>query len=303
MKFPDTVKRTINYFEYVDKVILFKGQGDFETELGLYKPPLNGKKFNYYEMSTLLKDTSFDYVLSRKEIKKYAENSQYGIMSRQVVNKFKDWNKNDGELGELLLYSFLEGVLKAPQILSKMSIKTNKQMYVYGADGVHLYKEKSGEWHFVYGESKVYKDFVGAFREAITSISRFLGNEEIQFKGLENYLISSNIYKEELSEEELKIVEEIIYPGSSSKSIPHSDAFGIFIGFEIELDDSKKKLTNEKYNEYVNHECIKLINRSKKRLENIIEKNELKGNKFYVYLMPFTDIDNTRKEIIKGIVE
>ena len=62
-------------------------------------------------------------------------------------------------MGELLLYLFLENCLHAPKLLSKMEIKTTRNQYIYGADGLHLYmtKDKYGNmlYQFVIGEAKI----------------------------------------------------------------------------------------------------------------------------------------------------
>ena len=44
----------------------------------------------------------------------------------------------NGEAGELILYLLTEWLLGAPQLLAKMSLKTNRHMPVYGSDGVHV---------------------------------------------------------------------------------------------------------------------------------------------------------------------
>jgi hypothetical protein len=46
-------------------------------------------------------------------------------------------NRN-GEAGELILYLLTEWLLGAPQIIAKMALKTNTEMPVHGADGVHI---------------------------------------------------------------------------------------------------------------------------------------------------------------------
>lgn len=51
------------------------------------------------------------------------------------MEKFVDYTRNNGELGELLLFCFLETHLGAPQILTKLELKTSISHYVNGADG------------------------------------------------------------------------------------------------------------------------------------------------------------------------
>ncbi len=46
--------------------------------------------------------------------------------------------KRTGEFGEVIAYLLIEYVLKAPQLVAKMSLKTNRQMPVHGSDGIHF---------------------------------------------------------------------------------------------------------------------------------------------------------------------
>ena len=68
------------------------------------------------------------------------------------------YKRQDGELGELLLFCFLESQLKAPKILSKLELKTTSGLYVNGADGVHFLKLEDGNYQLIFGESKMYVD-------------------------------------------------------------------------------------------------------------------------------------------------
>ncbi|MDK1492957.1 DUF1837 domain-containing protein [Sinorhizobium sp. 7-81] len=89
-------------------------------------------------------------------------------------------NRN-GEAGELLLYLFTEWVLGAPQILAKMSLKTNSQMPVHGADGVHVRFCPETKRLFIYwGESKLHKDLGKAINDAAKSIAESLTEEKVK---------------------------------------------------------------------------------------------------------------------------
>lgn len=87
---------------------------------------------------------------------------------------FTTKQENTGEGGELLLYVFLERHLQVPQILSKLSLKTNTQVQVHGSDGVHAKLEEDDTLALYWGESKIYKNFSNAFADCFTSSAPFL---------------------------------------------------------------------------------------------------------------------------------
>lgn len=82
--------------------------------------------------------------------------------------------EKSGEGGELLLYYLLESYLGIPQILCKMSLKTNAQMHVHGVDGVHAEMLPDGTLAVYWGESKVYDDFGSAIAACFDSVEPFL---------------------------------------------------------------------------------------------------------------------------------
>ncbi len=89
-------------------------------------------------------------------------------------------NRN-GEAGELMLYLLTEWLLGAPQIIAKMSLKTNTEMPVHGADGVHVrYCPDTGRLYVYWGEAKLYQDISDAITEAAKSIAESLRDEKVK---------------------------------------------------------------------------------------------------------------------------
>ena len=81
--------------------------------------------------------------------------------------------RTTGEPGELVLFILLEAALKAPQLVCKMSLKTNENMPVHGADGIHVQWSQDGDIVLVWGESKLYKKLPQALSSIVSSVSDF----------------------------------------------------------------------------------------------------------------------------------
>lgn len=89
-------------------------------------------------------------------------------------------NRN-GEAGELILYLLTEWLLGAPQIIAKMSLKTNTEMPVHGADGVHArYCPHTGHLYVYWGEAKLYQNVCDAISAATMSIAESLKDEKVK---------------------------------------------------------------------------------------------------------------------------
>src|ERR1035437_7457867 len=70
-----------------------------------------------------------------------------------------------GEGGELLLFVMAEQILQLPQLICKMSLKTNTRMHVHGANGLHAGVDADTRKLVLYwGESKIYAGASAALR-------------------------------------------------------------------------------------------------------------------------------------------
>lgn len=133
-----------------------------------------------------LSDTIVDWIYSSEKYKKMkgklvkngkseASASQY--IGRKVKNKFRA-NRNSkniliqGQMGELLLYHFIQKCMKAVPLLRKMNIATSPDHERFGADAIH-FKIENGKNIIILGEAKTYTSkykFNEAFSDAIDSI-------------------------------------------------------------------------------------------------------------------------------------
>jgi hypothetical protein len=82
--------------------------------------------------------------------------------------------QTSGEGGELLLYALLEIALGVPQILCKMSLKTNANVHYHGVDGVHAKATADGKLAIYWGEAKLYRNAHAAIDAAFSSLAPFL---------------------------------------------------------------------------------------------------------------------------------
>lgn len=271
--------------------------------LDLFILKINSNEFDYDLLINMLVDPLIDFSISRVVKDKYK--GRPGMLSKKAREKFVEYTRNNGELGELLLFCFLETHLGAPKVLTKLELKTSTSHYVNGADGVHFLKLDDGNYQLIFGEAKTYKDITQAITDAFKSIYDFKNG--VNSKGnnksgisYEKSLISDNLFKETFTDEEKEFLEKLIYP-SKQRDFEVDDAFGIFIGFQITVTDDEKALPSSDFRELIKKRVKFEV---EKRVEHILKKItdlKLQGHNFYIYVLPFTDIDTKRKEIIEEI--
>lgn len=275
------------------------------NSLELFTCPINANNFDYSRMVDSLIESVADFSISRKTKEKYLTSPMK--LSKKAREKFRNYKENKGELGEFLLFCFLEGHLNAPKILSKLELKTSTNMYVNGSDGIHFLKLENGNFQLIFGESKFYNDLTGGLRDAFQSINDFLNeeNKNGDDKSGINYeksVISSSIIRETWNSEEEEFLTKLIYPTNDSL-FQVDDAFGIFVGFEIEINDSQRQLSNAEFREVLDKHISSIVDQKIQNIETYIENYGLYGYNFYIYIMPFTDIDKARIKILESLVK
>lgn len=110
--------------------------------------------------------------------------------AKALFIKAKKGTHRSGEAAEILLYILNEWVLKAPQIVSKMYLKTNSNMPVYGTDGIHArYDAATKKLFLFWGESKAHATLSGALESALASISEFInqGQDKREIEIISSY--------------------------------------------------------------------------------------------------------------------
>lgn len=209
-------------------------------------------------------DTVVDWVYSSEKYAdlkaKFIESGKSeGAAASQVVRKAKEkFRRGDdklliqGQLGELLLFHFIQRFKGAVPLLRKMSITTSAEHERYGADAIH-YKIENGKNVIVLGEAKAYTSdyqFSSAFKKAIDSIldtyKKFrseLGlylHEDFLDKDMD--IIAEGILENTLPNVEVELVSLILY--SETKTISGTN--------EGEIKEQIKNIIQNRYKAFDN---------------------------------------------------
>lgn len=274
-----------------------------KTKLDLFVLNINANEFDYENLKNRLVDPVVDFALSRKIKEKYKDRP--ATQSKKAREKFKQ-EMNTGELGEFLLFCFLENHLGAPKILTKLELKTSTSQYVHGSDGVHFLRLPDGNYQVIFGESKTESSFKKALDDAFQSIYDFKNciNEKGKPKsGLpyEKSLISDEIEKEIFTDEEKEFIESLIYPKADSEHTV-DDAFGIFIAYNMTVSDADKKLSNADFRSKIHKRVEQAVRGKYQQIKGLIANHGLAGHHFYIYILPFSDLGKARKEITEHMI-
>lgn len=278
------------------------------NKLNLFTLRVTNNQFVYNELVELLGNQLHHFALSRNEVKKLIADDKLRSLTDRAKSLLRNHLVNNsgstsegGELGEMLLYCLLESHLNAPKILTKLELKTSSQLYVNGADGVHLLKLNDKDYQLVFGESKLNSDLNKGIDNAFKSIGNLL-LEKGKKKDFEIELVNSQLVKEAYNEESYNFFKKIIIPSANEDETNIDHSFGIFLGFNINIDESEKKMNNSDFRECIRKKIVAEIEASVEAINTRIRKDEFSGYSFHIYAIPFSDLATTRTDIIAELL-
>lgn len=272
-----------------------------KSHLKLFVLDIDSNQFTYNGLQKVLKKNIGAYVFSRAKMQQYKDDDATEMVALEAVQFLrKVSNPKDkgagGELGEILLYLFLEQILGAPKLLSKIELKTSNNQYVNGSDGVHLLSnEFEGElfYQLVLGESKIKGDMKDAVDNAFQSITTTNHDGE---KDIE--LVESNIFKESFNAKTIDFIKGLIVPDKRQLDISVDRAYGIFIGYTPSVN---RDLSNVEFKKHVNEVLENDIKSITPYIKNKIKEFGLENNSVYIYFLPFNNAMQDRVDIIKRL--
>ncbi len=270
--------------------------------LRLFCLDIANNEFMYTSLHQFLQKNIGRYVFSRSTIENFrAEGEEEAIGLRAIELLRKANNSKDkgagGELGEILLYIFLEQKLNAPKILSKVELKTTSNQYVFGSDGVHLLclEDINGSnYQLVLGESKIKGSLEEAVDDAFTSISKAITNYDNELR-----LVEKNILAESFDENTAEFITSLIIPSKRDRSLNVDNAFGIFLGYSLGLD--KTSYSNAEFKNAAVKKMESDIQNIIPYIEKKINASRLLSYSFYFFLLPFNKAADDRAAIINKL--
>ena len=267
--------------------------------LRLFYLDIINNEFTYTGLHQLLQRNIGRYVFSRASIEQFkAEGDAEAIGLKAIELLRKSDNPKDkgagGELGEILLYIFLEQKLDAPKLLSKVELKTSGNQYVFGSDGVHLLRLGDKAFQLVFGESKIKGKLADAVDDAFVSIKKVSDNPDNEIR-----LIEKNILSESFNEETMEFIKSLIVPLKRDTTINVDNAFGIFLGYTLDVDATQ--YSNVEFREAVNQKLKEALDNIATYIEGKINDSGLTGYSFYFYVLPFNNAAEDRATIINKL--
>lgn len=255
----------------------------------------NGQSINFHfirrergeprlkDLMRLLVNQVMTYCLTRDRVAELEPDNAVDLF-REARGLFSKPSKlsTSGEFGELMVYLLIESELRAPQVVSKMALKTSRNTNIKGSDGIHV-GMTDGNLCIWFAEAKVYEEVRAAVRNALQSIRAFrevkddqeLSQHDFEINLIRNHL---DIPPGRLREGILKLLDP--YSEEKSSYVPHH---ACFVGFnwDIEVLDSTDEIAH-------------LTGFISEYLAEKIETRNLESVEMHFFFVPMRDVDEAR---------
>lgn len=274
-------------------------------QLRLFHLQISNNAFVYTRLEDYLTDIISEYVFSRAQIERL---SQPGVGNpRSIGNKALRVMKRNGaanqkgtgnELGEILLYAFLEEKLNAPKIFSKVELNAGSTPFGTACDSVHLLDlgDDTGVSYYqtVFGTSDIEGDIADAIDKAFDAIVRI---ETENGRGIQ--FVDNRSLNDSFDEDTVQRLKSIIIP-EPGVPVANDRAYGVFLGYSLGLDphtrstlDFLKDLDMKMNTDIKNHAAY---------IANKIKTLGLDTHSFYFYIVPFNDAKCDKQQVMENLL-
>ncbi|MFS1131417.1 DUF1837 domain-containing protein [Enterococcus faecalis] len=263
------------------------------NELRIFHLDMLNNEFNFSPLSEFLEENIGSYVFSRVKIDNlYAAKKERSINSRA----WKEMNSlTTNNLSEILLYVFLEHVLQAPKLLSKVELATSGR--VSNSDSVHLktLEDSNGTYYqMVFGVSHIIGDLRDAIDTAYKAIRDINASQQEEIQ-----LVDKTVLGQSFDDETTQKIKEILIP-SKNNSSNLENAFGIFLGYSLGLNTASRP--TRQFNIDAEAKMKADITAHVDYIVDAINNSGLSNYSFYIYVMPFNNASIDSEDIMNEIL-
>lgn len=276
------------------------------SQVRLFYLDIENNEFAYDCLDDFLIDNIGYYVLSRTEMQALRDKHKEQAACLRAIRAMNQHGipgqKGTGnDLGEIMVYAFLEDVLGAPKILTKAEIVGGTAGS--RTDGVHLLKlNDSGKdrYQLVLAASDITGDIYKAVEKVLLQLDDIVGAMKNERQMVDRAVLSSSFDADTTA-----YLKSILIPSRASSGRPDI-SFGIFIGYSLGIDASQ--FDTDTYR-------TKAMEKMKKDVEDIapyisiqlakmalLGKNNIGNHSFYFYFMPFDDADKDKNTIMQNLL-
>lgn len=273
-------------------------------QLRLFHLLVRDGKFYHEDLERWLYRNLSRYVFSRAMLEQFRKDDDLDAAIERAIQTMRENGKADekgigNELGEMLIYAFLEGKLYAPKLMSRVELSTDLSQYKSMCESIHLLSDidESGAPfnQMVFGLSNIVGEIQDAIDNAFETILRIKKHSSRELQMVEKSALDRSF-----DDDEIAFLTNTIIPTPNAQS-KYNTAYGIFLGYSIGI--KAEDHPEIEYEQLVTKKMVEDIKRHTKYIADKIKDNGLDMHSFYIYILPFMDAETNKYEIMDHVMK
>lgn len=281
-------------------------------KLGLQKPNqlrlfhllVRDGKFYHADLEKWLYRNLSRYVFSRAVLEKFKQDDDLDAAIERAIQTMRENGAADekgigNELGEMLIYAFLEGKLSAPKLLSRVELSTDLTKYKSICESIHFLSASDENGlpfnQMVFGTSNIVGDIKDAVDNAFDAIMRIEQHSDREIQMVEKSVLDRSFDKKDL-----EFISSTIIP-SPKEQRKYNTAYGIFLGYTLGINAEKHP--DIEFEDLVMKKMIIDIRNHAQYIVDKIIGCGLGMHSFYIYIVPFMDAESNKSEIMNRVMK
>lgn len=269
-------------------------------QLRLFQLGVVDNAFTFDALKRFLLINIGQYIYSRERIQKFMDDNEITLIGLKAVELLRDRCNGDlswlgDELGDLMLYIFLEQILDAPKVFSKFDLPSDGKL-VPGSSGVHLLQPDKAipSYQMVFGKSRIVGDPRDAIDAAFVTLEAIKNDTSREMRLVENTAFDKQ-FKPEVAEH----LKSLILP-TKGQSATHDTAFGVFLGYSLGLEADTK--SREQFRAELEQKMQLDIKNHVTYIADKIKAAKMERYSFYFYFLPFNKADGEKQSIMSSLL-
>ena len=261
---------------------------------------ISDSAFDYSGLSEYLLNNVGMYVYSRTQVKAFEKKNQIQSIALRAVRLMNAHGQADekgtgNELGEMLLYAFMENGLHAPKLMSKVEIASSSGQYRSKSDAVHIVKRSingTPGYQLVFGSSHIAGDIRASINNVFSTIKSIK-----QGRSSERSMVEQSLFNHTFDAETTEQLKQILIPSKARQTAPDM-AFGVFIGYSLSATSDD----NDAFRTLAMKTMVDDIQSVIPLIMDKVQELNLGMHSFYFYFLPFNDAEADKKTIMDELL-
>jgi len=273
-------------------------------QLRMFHLDVANNAFSFDAMHSFLLKNIGRYVFSRAKMEQFRIDDNLEVVGAKAIGLLrKACNLDDSwigeELGDVLLYVFLEQILGAPKLFSKIELMEYGNQNLLNGGGVHLLSLNdigdTPSYQMVFGKSNIIGDLQDAIDNAFQSLKAIRDNASEEMR-----IVESTVFAQTFDKDTADYLKGIIVP-SKKKNAVVDKAFGVFLGYSLGL--VAENYSNADFRKELMRKMDLDIKAHVAYIAKKIKEANMGTHSFYFYILPFNDADDEKRSIMKVLLE